>query len=137
MIFMVPSSPTPVLGCSLLGGAVLAAEQCRGGRAGRAGAGHTGQLWKEHCAGGHPAAALAGVASCSCPRCFSTLGKLQVRNSLGAASQGGLRCSWGFCPCLGVGKALSTPHLSLPGRSLQDSLLWSPSESPTPGCHSM
>lgn len=115
---MVPSIPTPILGFSLVGGEVLAAEQCCGGCAGRAGIGHAGQPWQEHCA-----AAMAGVAPCSCPRCFSALGKLQVRSSLGAASQGELGSSWGFCPFLGVGKALFTPHLSWHGHSLQDCLV--------------
>lgn len=123
MFFVVPSNPSQILGFSLLGGAVLAAEQCCGGRAGRAGAGHAGQPWQGHCAGGHLAAAMAGVASCSCSRCFSTLGKLQVRSSLGAASQGDLGCSWGFCPWLGVGRAFFTPHLSLHGHSLQNPLV--------------
>lgn len=88
MMFMVPSSPSPFLGFSLAGGAVLAAEQCCGGCAGRAGAGHTGQPWQGHCAGGHLAAAMPGVASCSRPRCFSALGKLQVRSSPGVSVLG-------------------------------------------------
>lgn len=85
--------PSPTVRFSLLGGAVLAAEQRCGGCAGRAGAAHAGQPWQEHCAGGHLAAAMPGVDSCSCPGCFSALGKLQVRSSLGAASQGELGAS--------------------------------------------
>lgn len=62
------------------GGAVLAAEQRRGGRAGGAGTGRTGLTGKRR-AGGQPGAAVVGVDSCSRSRRFSSLGKLQVKTN--------------------------------------------------------
>ena len=126
------------LGFCFLGGAILAAEQCRGGCAGGAGAGHA-RLGRKRRAGGQPGAAVAGVAFRSRSCRFSSLGKLQVTNPpgacLGAASRGcGVLCGWGaavnpppccwgFCPCLDVRKAVFTSRLSLHGHSLQGSLV--------------
>jgi len=87
------------LGFCRLGGAVLAAEQCRGGCAGRAGAGRPRLAWKRR-AGGQPGAAVAGAAFRARSRRVASLGKLQVTDLPGARLAaaprgGGVLCGWG------------------------------------------